>query len=273
MWITAQCLTAQRDILLFKRRVRSRPDNYNLRHAPRALHLCGGRSLGILGASPPPRSHPAKARGDVAQVVEQAGKALAAVERAIERRHGAGNAGIFVIVNPGAQDRTEQQRKPCARTMPRGPEASIPAAVSIHCCERTASALSASASGGLRVAERMSERTAARCGASISSLRISTSNRRSRAGSSPARLDPRRARRGRCLDVRGQDSQRRGKFAAQLRERHAGLVRDLGKPDVFDSFLAEKVQERRYDFVAFGRRRGGFARGGSSGSCGRVCGP
>ena len=39
---------------------------------------------------------------------------------------------------------------PCARNCPSGPAALILAAVSIHCCERTASALSASASTGLR---------------------------------------------------------------------------------------------------------------------------
>ena len=49
--------------------------------------------------------------------------------------------------------------------MPLGPLAPMPAAVSIHCCERTAMALSASASGGSRRAERSSERTASLCGA------------------------------------------------------------------------------------------------------------
>ena len=66
----------------------------------------------------------------------------------------------------------------------RGPEAGISAAVSIHCCDRTANPLSATARPGLRPAEWMSERTAALWAESASSRRISTSNRRSRGGSS-----------------------------------------------------------------------------------------
>ena len=73
---------------------------------------------------------------------------------------------------------------PCARSMPLGPDAPISAAVSIHCCERTASPLSASARPGLQDAERISERTASLCGSRISSRRISTSNSRSRGDSS-----------------------------------------------------------------------------------------
>ena len=64
------------------------------------------------------------------------------------------------------------------------------AAASIHCCERTASPLSARASPGLKLAERISERTAALCGASTSIRRISTSNSRSRGGSSPMSASP-----------------------------------------------------------------------------------
>ena len=45
-----------------------------------------------------------------------------------------------------------------AEETPRGPDAPMPAASSIQLCERTAIALSASASPGLRRAERMIER-------------------------------------------------------------------------------------------------------------------
>ena len=74
--------------------------------------------------------------------------------------------------------------------MPLGPDALMPAAVSIHCCERTATPLSAKARPGLRRTERISERIASRCGAINSRRRISTSNSRSRGVSSSMSASP-----------------------------------------------------------------------------------
>jgi hypothetical protein len=68
--------------------------------------------------------------------------------------------------------------------MPLGPVAAISAAVSIHCIERVARPLTASVRPGLNIADCRNDFTAALSAARISRRRISTSNSRSRGGSS-----------------------------------------------------------------------------------------
>ena len=113
-----------------------------------------------------PRPQPAQPGRDGAQIVEEAGETLAAGQA---RGRAPPWCGPVPDRHRATQVRSTEPNssaRPCARIMPRGPEALMPAAVSIHCCERTAKPLSARASGGLRRAERNSERTASRCGAS-----------------------------------------------------------------------------------------------------------
>src|SRR5580698_8420935 len=71
----------------------------------------------------------------------------------------------MVRASPGSSSRTQvlstepnNSAKPCARSTPRGPEALISAAASIHCCERTAKPLSARASGAQQRAYRLAMR-------------------------------------------------------------------------------------------------------------------
>ena len=67
-------------------------------------------------------------------------------------RASARSSAAIVRARPGSSSSTQvrsteanSSASPCARTMPRGPAAPMSAAVSIHCCERTARPLSASA--------------------------------------------------------------------------------------------------------------------------------
>ncbi len=62
-------------------------------------------------------------------------QALAARERPVERRHGACLARILVT-GPGAENRREKHGHALGADHARGARALIPAAVSIHCCER-----------------------------------------------------------------------------------------------------------------------------------------
>src|SRR5712671_4046753 len=62
--------------------------------------LCGDRLLVGFAAGARPRA--AETLRNAQDVVEKCGTALAAAERAIERRHGAGMAGI-VVANPRPQ--------------------------------------------------------------------------------------------------------------------------------------------------------------------------
>jgi len=61
----------------------------------------------LVGAATPARAGAADAFRNAQEIVEQACEALAAAERAIERRHGAGVARI-VVIDPGAHHRGEQ---------------------------------------------------------------------------------------------------------------------------------------------------------------------
>ncbi len=75
------------------------------------LRLRGGDVFGfITGPSASARSQPTEPCRKAEQIFEQAGKALAAAERAIKRGHGARETRVLVI-DPGLQDRTEQERK------------------------------------------------------------------------------------------------------------------------------------------------------------------
>src|ERR1700678_512900 len=57
---------------------------------------CGGFLGIVFVAGAPPRPQAADPRGDVAEIVEEADKALTARERTIERRHGACLARVFI---------------------------------------------------------------------------------------------------------------------------------------------------------------------------------
>ena len=79
----------------------------------RRFDLCDRGVLGILRAPAPPpaAAQPTNSRRHRKQIVEQAGKALAAGQRPVERRHGASEPRI-VVANPGAQNRAEHERQP-----------------------------------------------------------------------------------------------------------------------------------------------------------------
>src|SRR5690242_5902377 len=64
--------------------------------------------------------------------------------------------------------------------------------------------------------------------------------------------------------VRGEDGQRGGKFAAQLRQRHARRFGDFGKTDLLDRFVREQIEKCRNDFFTVARRRAGLTPGGWS---------
>ena len=172
---------------------------------------------------------------NAAEIVEQAGQALAARELAVERRQRACVA-CRRRHRPRCAAPGEQQRQALRAHHARGPAAPMPAAVSIHCCERTAMPLSASASGGLRRAERSSERTASWCGASSFEpahqhveqplARRLLGHVGDRAGQHLA-VD--------LLDVGGEDRERRAELAAQVGERDAGALGDLGEADPLES--------------------------------------
>src|SRR5690349_20685860 len=100
---------------------RSNKNGCSFRVQYRSLNTCRGcraraasrrnRFLSIIVASSAPaRTQAAQARGDEAQIVEDACEALTTAERAVERRHGAGEARI-VVAHPGAQHQTVQQRQ------------------------------------------------------------------------------------------------------------------------------------------------------------------
>ena len=207
--------------------------------------------VGVVATAAPARAQAARGGGNPEQIVEKARPALSARERAVERGHGAGEAGI-VIVHPGRNTCANKSASPCARSMPRGPAAPMSAAVSIHCCERTASPFKAKARPGLRAAERRSERTAALCGASSSSRRISTSNRRSRGGSAMSSSPPPASTARSMAFMCGEDGERRAEHVAQVGERDAGTLGDLGKTDLLDRLFGEQRHERVDDALALG---------------------
>src|SRR5262249_49872639 len=107
----------------------------------------------------------------------RAGKAKRSSRRVEQRcpRASARSSAAMVRARPGSSSSIQvrsadanRTARPCARSMPLGPAAEMPAAASIHCCERTASALIAIARPGLHAVERCSDRTAALCGVSSS---------------------------------------------------------------------------------------------------------
>ena len=57
------------------------------------------------------------------------------------------------------------------------------------------------------------------------------------------------------------------KFAAQLRQRYAGLAGDVGQTDLLERLFGKQRQKGRDDFFAVGGRRGRAA-GGAAGGCG-----
>ena len=128
--------------------------------------------------------------------------------------------------------------------MPLGPLAPMPAAVSIHCCERTAIALSASASGGSRRAERSSERTASLCGAEqFEPAHQHIEQPLARRFLRHVGIDLGEHLAVELLDVGGEDRKRRAELAAQLGQRHAGALGDLGEADALDRLLGEQRHE------------------------------
>ena len=160
-----------------------------------------GAGLGVLSRQPFPAS---VVVGAPRVGAAEGGGAQAGIRQRSSRnpdqrcpRASARSSAAMVRARPGSSSLTQvrsteanSSASPCARTIPRGPAAPMSAAVSIHCCERTARPFRAKARPGLRAAERVSERTAAWCGASTSSRRINTSNRRSRGGSSAMSASP-----------------------------------------------------------------------------------
>jgi hypothetical protein len=67
----------------------------------------------LSGVTPPAPAgaQPADARGDVAQIVEQASEALTACKRPVERRYSPRKPRILVM-NPRAENRTEEDGEP-----------------------------------------------------------------------------------------------------------------------------------------------------------------
>ncbi len=151
---------------------------------------------------------------------------------------------------------------PCARNAPRGPCAPMPAASSIHFCERTAMALSASAKA--RIAPRRAHQRAHR-------FLI----RRQRLQPAHQHVEQPFARRllrhvaaagkHRTVDVLhmgGEDRQRRAEFGAQGRKLEAGAAGDFGEPNVLEGMFGEQSHQRVDRLVAVGiaarRRRAGL---------------
>ena len=120
-------------------------------------------------------------------------------------------------------------------------------------------ALSANARPGLRRAERISERTASLYGASASSRRISTSNSRSRGGSSAMSASPPASTaRSMSLMWAAKIGERRAELGAQLRQLQAGAAGDFGEADLLEALLGEQRHQRVDGLVAVGgaaRRR------------------
>ncbi len=121
------------------------------------------------------------APGSPACVSRKPDKLLAARKLAVERRHGLrpkpGSSSFGPDAHRHARIKQRQRLRP---QTPRGPAVEIPAAVIIQLIERAARAFIASASGGLRSVDRISDRIAALFAVCASSRRISTSNSRSR---------------------------------------------------------------------------------------------
>ena len=137
--------------------------------------------------------------------------------------------------------------------MPRGPAAPMSAAVSIHCCERTASPLRARARPGLRTAERISERTAALCGASSSIRRISTSNSRSRGGSSAmSASSPASTARSISFTWAARIASVEPNSPRRSASETPARLRDLGEADLLDRLLGKQRHESVDDAVALG---------------------
>ena len=139
--------------------------------------------------------------------------------------------------------------------MPLGPAAPMPAAVSIHCCERTAMALRASASGGSRRAERSSERTASLCGTEqFEPAHQHVEQPLARRFLFHVGIDLGQHLAVELLGMGGEDGERRAEFAAQFGERDAGALGQLGEADPLDRLLGQQRHKRVDD--AFARRAG-----------------
>ena len=129
----------------------------------------------------------------------------------------------------------------------------MPAAVSIHCCERTARPLSASASGGLLRDERSSDRTASRCSREYFKpphQNVEQPLARGFFGHVVHVLRENRAVGG--FDICREHGKRRGKFAADLSQREAAPLRDVVKTDGRKRFVFKKHKKRGDDFLAVG---------------------
>ena len=208
------------------------------------------------------------------QVVEQARETLAARKLAVER----GERARMAFLGSSTQVRStwaNRSAKPCARTMPLGPDAPMPAAVSIHCCERTASAVECQRQPRIDCAPSGSANASPPCADRAARAGASARRTAARAGTPhPCRGRSRPAPCGRvsltwaARIASGEENSR-----AQLRERHAGAGCDVGESDLFEPLLRQQCHEGLQDALA--RRTGGAARAAAmSGlSNGSLCGP
>ena len=146
------------------------------------------------------------------------------------------------------------------------------AAVSIHCCDRTASPFKAKANPGLRVAERVSERTAALWGVEhLEPAHQDVEQALARRLLGHVVIGAGEHRAVDLLHLRGEDRERRAECPAQLGQRDAGLLGDLGKADLLDRLLGEQRHERFDDPLA--RRLGRCPAARERRMTAWVCGP
>ena len=204
--------------------------------------------------APAPAAQASPARHQPAEIVEKARPALAAGERAVERGHGAGEAGI-VVLDEGAQHAGEHQRRALGAQHAPGTRRVDAGGRQHPLLGPHREAVERHREPGIaphRAQQRADRRLVRRERLEPAHQHVEQPLARRLLGH--VGVAAREHLAVDLLDMGGVDRKQRAEFAAQRGERDPGAGGDVGKADPLDRMLRQQGQEGGDDLVAIRRR-------------------